>query len=53
LATVLGDEEGKWIYIGSRGEIMIDYGIMNEEAWERVKEFRIGERAKSEHLEIA
>jgi hypothetical protein len=53
LATVLGDEEGKWTYIGSRGEIMIVYGVMNEEAWERVKEFRIGERAKSGHLEIA
>jgi hypothetical protein len=25
-----------------------DYGIVNEEAWERVKEFRIGER---EHIE--
>jgi hypothetical protein len=28
-----GDEEGKWIYIGSRGETMINYGIVNE-AWE-------------------
>jgi hypothetical protein len=30
--------------IGSRGETVIDYGMVNEEAWERVEEFRIGER---------
>jgi predicted DNA-binding WGR domain protein len=48
-----GDEEGEWTYIGSRGEIVIDYGIVNEEAWERVEEFKVGERAESDHLEIA
>jgi hypothetical protein len=32
---------------------VIDYGIVNEEAWERVEEFRIGERVESDHLEIA
>jgi hypothetical protein len=26
---------------------------MNEESWERVEEFRIGERVESDHLEIA
>jgi hypothetical protein len=31
---------------------MIDYGIVNEEAWERVEEFRIGERVESDPLEI-
>jgi hypothetical protein len=31
---------------------MVDYGIVNEEAWERVEEFRIGERVESDHLEI-
>jgi predicted DNA-binding WGR domain protein len=48
-----GNEEGEWTYIGSRGEIVIDYGIVNEEAWERVEEFKVGERAESDHLEIA
>jgi hypothetical protein len=38
-----GDEEGDWTCIGSRGETMIDYGIANEGAWEKVEEFRIGE----------
>jgi predicted DNA-binding WGR domain protein len=47
-----GNEEWEWTYIGSRGETVIDYGIVNEEAWERVEEFRIGERVESEHLEI-
>jgi hypothetical protein len=32
---------------------VIDYGIVNEEAWERREKFRIGEKAKSDHLEIA
>jgi hypothetical protein len=51
--TKQDDEEGEWIYIGSRGETMIHYGIVNEEAWERVEEFRIGKRAESDHHEIA
>jgi hypothetical protein len=32
---------------------VIDYGIANEEAWERVEKFRIGERVESDHLQIA
>jgi hypothetical protein len=32
-----GDEEGEWTNIGSTGETVIDYGIVNEEAWERVE----------------
>jgi hypothetical protein len=47
------DEEGEWTYIGSRGETVTDYGIVKEEAWKRVEEFRIGERAESDHLQIA
>jgi hypothetical protein len=43
----------KGTYIGSRRETVIDYGIVNEEAWERVEEFRIGEKVESDHLEIA
>jgi hypothetical protein len=48
-----GDEEREWTYIGSSGETGIDYGIVNEEAWERVEEFRRGERAESNHFETA
>jgi hypothetical protein len=32
---------------------VIDYGIVNGEAWERVEKFRIKERAELDHLEIA
>jgi hypothetical protein len=32
---------------------VIDYGIVNEEAWERVEELRIGERVRSSHVEMA
>jgi hypothetical protein len=32
---------------------VIDYGIENEEAWERVEEFRMGERVESDQFEIA
>jgi hypothetical protein len=35
------------------GETVIDYGKVNEEAWQRVEEFRIGERAEPDNLEIA
>jgi hypothetical protein len=27
-----GDEEGEWAYIDSRGETLIDYGIVKEES---------------------
>jgi hypothetical protein len=27
-----GDEEGEWTCTGRRGETVIDYGIVNEEA---------------------
>jgi hypothetical protein len=48
-----GDEEGEWTYIDSRGETVVVYGTVNEETWERVEEFRIGETVESDHLEIA
>jgi hypothetical protein len=31
---------------------VIDYGIVNEEAWERAEEFRIGERVMSDHFQL-
>jgi hypothetical protein len=39
-------------YVGSRGETVIDYAIVNEAAWERVKEFKVGERVDSDHLPL-
>jgi hypothetical protein len=46
-----GDEEGEWIFIGSRWETVINYGMVNEEARERVEEFRIGEREREKERE--
>jgi hypothetical protein len=48
-----GHGQGEWTYIGSRGETATDYRIVNEKAWERVEEFRMGERVESDHLETA
>jgi hypothetical protein len=45
-----GNEEGEWT--GSRGETVIDYGILNKESWERVEEFRIGERVESAYFPL-
>jgi hypothetical protein len=47
-----GDEEGEVTYVGSRGETVIDYAIVNEAAWERAKEFKVGERVDSDHLPL-
>jgi hypothetical protein len=53
METNKGTKKGNGlISISSRGETMIDYGIVNEEAWERVEEFRIGERIVSDHLPL-
>jgi hypothetical protein len=51
-----GEEEGGmdlYVLIGSRGETEVDYGIVNEEGWERVEEFRIGEIVDHPPLEIS
>jgi hypothetical protein len=42
----------KILSVGSREETVIDYGIVNQEAWERVEEFRIGGRVESDHLPL-
>jgi DNA primase catalytic subunit len=53
MGTNKGTKKGnKPIHVGIREETVIDYGIVNEEAWERVEEFRIGERVKSNHLQL-
>jgi hypothetical protein len=31
---------------------VIDYGIVNKEAWERIEEFRIRERVEWNHLPL-
>ena len=45
----LGDVLGEFTYIGN-GETTIDYGLVDRETWEKVKEFRIEERIDSDHM---
>ncbi|KAJ3666595.1 hypothetical protein Zmor_002032 [Zophobas morio] len=47
-----GDEEGEWTYVGARGESIIDYGIVKEEAWEEIESFKVGERVESDHMPL-
>lgn len=43
------DEEGEWTYIGGRGESVVDYLIVNQEGWNKIKKFKIGKRTESDH----
>ncbi|KAJ3658794.1 hypothetical protein Zmor_010515 [Zophobas morio] len=42
----------EWTYVGARGESIIDYGIVNEEAWEEIESFKVGERVESDHMPL-
>jgi hypothetical protein len=46
------DKEEKWTYVGSRGETVIDYAIVNEKAWKTVGKFTIAERVELDHLPL-
>ncbi|KAL7296575.1 hypothetical protein TKK_0010006 [Trichogramma kaykai] len=46
------DEEGEYTYTGGRGASVIDYVIVNEEAWWDVTDFAIGERTESDHQSL-
>ena len=47
-----GDEEGEWTYEKAGGKSVIDYGIVNLEAEEKIRCFEIGCRAESDHQPI-
>ena len=47
-----GDEEGEWTYEKGGGKSVIDYGIVNWEAWKRVERFEVVCRVESDHLPI-
>jgi hypothetical protein len=44
-----GKQEGEWTYINIIGQTVIDYGIVNEEVWEGVEEYRVGKRPELDH----
>ncbi|XP_018343269.1 PREDICTED: uncharacterized protein LOC108749206 [Trachymyrmex septentrionalis] len=47
-----GDEEGEWTFEKAGGKSVIDYGIVNLEAEEKIRCFEIGCRAESDHQPI-
>ncbi|EZA52870.1 hypothetical protein X777_07989 [Ooceraea biroi] len=47
-----GDEEGEWTYTGGRGELVIDYVIVNEEGWERITRLEVGDKIDSDHHSV-
>lgn len=48
------EDAGEFTYVGPRGESVIDYAIVNQNAWDEVRRFEVGNRAESDHqpLEI-
>lgn len=47
-----GDEEGEMTYVGRNGNSVIDYAICNVEAWDEVRNMKVGNRAESDHRPI-
>lgn len=50
--TCRGDWNGEYTYVGARGDTVIDYVFANEQAYNKVKDFRIGNRVDSDHLPL-
>ncbi|KAH0818734.1 hypothetical protein GEV33_004057 [Tenebrio molitor] len=48
----IGDEKREYTYIRPRGETVIDYVMVNEEAWDEIGEFKVGERVESDHMPL-
>ncbi|KYM98825.1 hypothetical protein ALC62_10455 [Cyphomyrmex costatus] len=47
-----GDEEGEWTFEVGDKRTVIDYGITNWEAWEKIKRMEIGHRIDSDHFPL-
>lgn len=47
-----GNRKGKWTYGGMKAENMIDFGIVNQIAWEKIQRFEIDERIDSDHMPL-
>lgn len=50
--TQIGDEEGEFTYIGSKGSTVIDYVIVNDNYIDLVNSFKVGERVDSDHMPL-
>lgn len=47
--NIRGDEEGKYTYIGGRGNTVIDYVIGKEEVRNKMLKLEVGDRIDSNH----
>jgi len=45
-----GDWDGNFTYVGARGNTVIDFVIVNENAYNKTIDFKILERVNSDHL---
>ena len=50
--NIASDEKGEWAFIGKMGSSVVDYAITEVETWEKMSQFRIGERTESHHQPI-
>lgn len=50
--NTVGDEKGEYTYVGPRGETVIDYVVVNEDAWAEIEDFRVEERVESDHMPL-
>lgn len=48
--TTEGDWEGEYTYVGARGSTVIDYVFVNENMYDRIQKFKIGDRVDSDHM---
>ena len=51
-----GNMEGDWggevTHVGYRSKSVIDYGAANEEAWENITRFEVGDKTESDHFPL-
>jgi len=50
--NIRGDKSGEWTYTGGRGESVVDYVIVNQEAWDKLKKMKVGKRTESDHQSL-
>lgn len=47
-----GNKEGKVMFIGGRGETIIDYVLGDREAWERIERLKVEGEIDSDHRSL-
>lgn len=50
--NINGDWTGEITHVGYRSQSVIDYGAANESAWQKIKQFRVGDKDQSDHFPL-